>query len=56
LLLTQLWNQQKVDLWAVSPLEFFNEKQTFPIKFKSETNGTISQLVANNKDIWMKVK
>jgi hypothetical protein len=56
LLLTQLWNQQNVDLWAVSPLEFFNEKQTFPIRFVSGTNGTIDQLIANNKDIWVRVK
>lgn len=51
LLLTQLWNQQKVEIRPVSPLEFFNDKQTFPIKFIKGTNGMVNQLIANNKDI-----
>ena len=56
LLLTQLWNQQKVNIWPVSALDFFDDKQTFPIRFIKGTDGVISQLVANNKDIWVKVK
>jgi hypothetical protein len=56
LLLTQLWNQQQVSLWPVAPLDFFNDKQTFPVKFSSDANGVINQLVANGRDKWMKVK
>lgn len=56
LLLKQLWNQQEVNIWPVSAVDFFNDKQTFPIKFILADNGTVTQLVANNKDIWIKVK
>jgi hypothetical protein len=56
LILTQLWNQQKVDIWPVSALDFLDNKQTFPIKFVISKNGMVSQLLANNKDIWIKLK
>lgn len=56
LILKQLWDQREVNIWPVSPVEFFNDKQTFPIKFTKEKDGTVSQLLAKNTDVWIKVK
>jgi hypothetical protein len=56
LVLTQLWNQQKVTIWPVAPLEFFDDKQSVPITFVKDATGAVTQLVANHKDIWAKVK
>jgi hypothetical protein len=56
LLLTQLWNQRKVNIWPVASLDFFDEKQTVPITFLKDANGSITALRANHKDIWIKVK
>jgi hypothetical protein len=56
LLLTQLWNQQKVNIWPVAPLDFFDDKQSVLITFVKDANGAVTQLVANHKDIWAKVK
>jgi hypothetical protein len=56
LVLTQLWNQQQINLWPVAALEFFNDNQNFPVKFIPDANGVINQLVANGRDKWMMVK
>ena len=41
--------------WLVG-IEFFNDKQNFPVKFVPDANAVINQLVANGRDKWMKVK
>jgi hypothetical protein len=56
LILKQQWDQQEENIWPVSSVEFFNDKQNFPIKFTKEKDGTVSQLLAKNKDVWTKVK
>jgi hypothetical protein len=56
LVLTQLWNQQQISLWPVAALEFFNDKQDFPVKFVPDASGVISQIMINGRDQWMKVK
>jgi hypothetical protein len=56
LVLTQLWDQRQISLWPVAALEFFNDKQDFPVKFIPGANGVIDQLLVNGRDKWMKVK
>jgi hypothetical protein len=56
LVLTQLWDQHKIELWPVAPLEFFNDKQTFPVNFIAEANGAVNQILVNGRDKWVKVK
>lgn len=56
LVLTQLWDQQQISLWPVAALEFFNDKQNFPVKFVPDANGVISQIMINGRDQWMKIK
>jgi hypothetical protein len=56
LALTQLWDQRRIDIWPVAPLEFFNDKQTFPVNFVADANGAINQILINGTDKWVKVK
>jgi hypothetical protein len=56
LLFTLPRNQQQVNFWPVSALDFFDDKQTFPIKFIKDSNGIIIQLLAKDEHIWVKVK
>jgi hypothetical protein len=56
LVLTQLWDQRKIDLRPVAALEFFNDIQNFPVKFVPGANGVINHIMINGKDQWMKVK
>lgn len=56
LVLKQLWDQREVNFAPVSDVDFFNDVQTFPLKFTKGADGFATQLLANNKDIWIKVK
>lgn len=56
LVLTQLWDQQQIVLWPVSALEFFNDKQNFPVKFVPDANGAVNQITIFGRDQWMRVK
>jgi hypothetical protein len=55
LVLTQLWDQQQIVLRPVSALEFFNDKQNFPVKFVPDANGAVNQITIFNRDQWMRV-
>jgi len=54
LILKQSWDNKEVKLFAISNLEFFNNTQTFPIKFVKDKDGNVTQLIAFNRDIWIK--
>jgi hypothetical protein len=56
LIVTQLWDHAESPIYPVSPVDFFNEGQTFPIKFTKNTAGAVLQLLANHEQIWIKVK
>ena len=56
LILKQLWDQREVNFAPVSDVDFFNDSQTFPLKFTKGADGSAIQLMANNKDVWVKVK
>lgn len=40
----------------VSELEFVTEDQTFTVKFTKAADGTVTQAVVNNRDVWIKAK
>ena len=56
LVLKQLWDEQEISFSEVSPLDFLNETQLFPLKFTKDKDGTVTQVLAFNKDVWIKVK
>jgi len=56
LILHQLWDGKEISFEHKSELEFFNGEYSFPLKFSSDQNGSITQVVAFDRDLWNKVK
>jgi len=56
LILHQLWDGKEISFDRQSELEFLNQEQSFPLKFTSDKNGTIIQVLAFDRDLWHKVK
>jgi hypothetical protein len=56
LILKQLWDGKEIVFEQKSELEFFNEEESFPLKFTKGQDGAITQVLAFDKDVWDKVK
>ncbi|MDB5022557.1 MAG: hypothetical protein JWP78_312 [Mucilaginibacter sp.] len=56
LILKQLWDQKEFTFSPVSEVDFFNDDQTFPLRFTKGSDGLATQVLAFNKDVWVKVK
>ncbi|HEV8507028.1 MAG TPA: hypothetical protein VGQ53_16570 [Chitinophagaceae bacterium] len=56
LTLHQLWDDKEIRFERKSELEFFNQEYSFPLKFSSDQNGNVTQVVAFDRDLWNKVK
>jgi hypothetical protein len=54
LVLQQIWDGKEISFAPQSALEFVNEDGNFPLKFTKESNGSITQVLAFNKDLWTK--
>lgn len=48
--------QDITNLLPVSELEFVTEDQSFDVLFTKAPDGTVTQAVVNNKDVWLKDK
>ena len=56
LVLQQMWDDQKISFAPRTGLEFANDDLNFPLKFTKAPDGTITQVLAFNKDLWIKTK
>ena len=56
LILKQLWDGREIVFAPESALEFFCKDQAFPLKFSKGQDGAVTQVLAFNKDVWLKVK
>src|SRR5437773_3202893 len=54
LILRQLWDGKEIAFVQKSELEFFNEEESFPLKFSKDQNGAITQVLAFKRDLWNK--
>jgi len=54
LVLQQIWDGKEISFTPQSLLEFVNEDGNFPLKFTKESNGTVTQVLAFNKDLWIR--
>src|SRR3954470_23439217 len=54
LILHQLWDGKEISFERKSEFEFLNEEQSFPLKFTSDQDGTITQVTAFDRDLWNK--
>jgi hypothetical protein len=56
LILKQLWDEREILFEQKSALYFYNEQRSFPLTFSKDTNGQITQVLAFERDTWIKVK
>ena len=56
LVLKQLWDQREIVFEQKSALYFYNDQQSFPLTFSKDANGEITQVLAFERDTWIKVK
>ena len=56
IVLKQLWDEKEITFSPVSEVDFVNGDQTFPLKFTKGSDGLATQVLAFNRDMWVKVK
>lgn len=56
LILKQVWDGQEISFKPESPLDFYCQDKLFPLKFSKNEQGTVTQVLAFNRDLWIKVK
>jgi hypothetical protein len=56
LILKQLWDGQEISFKPESSLDFYCQDKLFPLKFSKDKNGKVTQVLAFNRDVWIKVK
>ena len=54
LVLQQMWDNQEISFEPRTALEFANDALNFPLKFTKTPDGTITQVLAFNRDLWIK--
>ena len=52
LILHQLWDGKDINFERKSDLEFYNDEYSFPLKFISDQNGKITEVLAFDRDLW----
>lgn len=56
LVLEQMWDNQKISFSPQTRLEFMNDDQNFPLKFTKAPDGTITQVLAFDRDLWIRTQ
>ncbi|HEY4207355.1 MAG TPA: hypothetical protein VGM31_11110, partial [Puia sp.] len=56
LVLKQMWDNREISFSPKTGLEFTNDDQNFPLKFTKAPDGTITQVLAFDRDLWIKTK
>ncbi len=56
LVLKQLWDHREITFEQKSPLYFYNDELSFPLSFTKDAGGEITQVLAFQRDVWIKVK
>jgi uncharacterized protein YjhX (UPF0386 family) len=55
IVLKQMWDGKEIYFKELSTLQFLNDEGNFPLKFIKDKSGVITQLLAFNRDLWIKV-
>ena len=56
LVLEQMWDNQKISFYPQTGLEFMNNERNFPLKFTKTPDGAVTQVLAFDRDLWIKTK
>jgi hypothetical protein len=54
LVLKQSWDGQEVSFDKKGDLDFYNDEHSFPLKFTKSNTGAITQVLAFDRDLWIK--
>jgi hypothetical protein len=54
LVLQQMWDNREISFAPRTVLEFANDDLNFPLKFTKGPDGTITQVLAFDRDLWIK--
>jgi len=54
--LKQLWDGAEISFRPESDLEFFCQDAPFPLRFTRDKDGTVTQVLAFNRDLWNRVR
>jgi hypothetical protein len=54
LVLKQMWDNREITFSPRTGLEFTNDDGNFPLKFTKASDGTITQVLAFDRDLWIK--
>lgn len=54
--LKQFWDGKEISFVPSSEVDFFCKEQPFPLKFYKDKNGTVTQVLAFNRDLWNRVQ
>ncbi len=54
LVLIELWSGNEITFEQKSQLEFIDSLKKFPLKFTKTKEGAITQVLAFNRDLWIK--
>lgn len=56
LVLEQMWDNQKISFTPRTGVEFVNDDGNFPLKFTKAADGAVTQVLAFDRDTWIKMK
>jgi hypothetical protein len=56
LILKQHWDGQEISFKPESQVDFYNDEKSFPLKFSKNGQGAVTQVLAFNRDVWIKVR
>jgi hypothetical protein len=56
IVLKQLWNNKEFLLVPSSSTEFFSKERSLPLVFTLDKSGVVTELLASDRDRWVKVK
>ncbi|MFI5194076.1 MAG: M56 family metallopeptidase [Chitinophagales bacterium] len=54
IVLKQMWDGKEIHFTAKTPLDFLDDGGNFPLKFTKDKNGSVTKVLAFNKDLWNK--
>jgi uncharacterized protein YjhX (UPF0386 family) len=56
LVLKELWDNREITFEQKSDLSFYNDEASFPLAFSKNAKGEITEVLAFDRDNWIKVK
>jgi hypothetical protein len=56
LVLKEVWSGNEIKFTPYSEVEFLNDTKSFPLKFTKKGDGTVTHVLAFNRDLWTRAR